>query len=176
MLDVLAAVHLDRWVLPALLVWPALGSMLIFMLGGTTWQAVVDLPWIPDWGARVTLGVDGISLVMIVMTSLLMPLAVYGSWSNVASKVRSYYGLLLILLSGMMGVFTALDLLLFYVFWELVLIPTYFMIGVSGGARRSRASLKYFLFTTLGSLLMLVSIIVVWIAGGARSFNIHTLI
>jgi NADH-quinone oxidoreductase subunit M len=216
--DVLAAVHFDRWVLPALLVWPAIGSLLIFMLGrtplpgrepgfsawrdvraltmvtlvgeallalglwaifepgGTVWQAVVDVPWIPDWGARVTLGVDGISLVMIVMTALVMPLAVLGSWSNVTSKVRSYYGLLLILMSGIMGVFTSLDLLLFYVFWELVLIPTYFMIGVSGGARRSRASLKYFLFTTLGSLLMLVAIIVVWISGGAKSFNIDTLI
>jgi NADH-quinone oxidoreductase subunit M len=218
MRDVLAAVHLDRWVLPALLVWPTVGSMLIFMFGrtplpgrepgfaawrdvraltmltligeailalglwgiyvpgGATWQATVDLPWIPDWGARVTLGVDGISLVMIVMTAIVMPLAVYGSWSNVTSKVRSYYGLLLILMSGMMGVFVSLDLLLFYVFWELVLIPTYFMIGVAGGARRSRASLKYFLMVFVGSLLMLVAIVALWVAGGARSFNVDTLV
>ncbi len=218
MRDLLGAAHLSTWVLPALLFWPAIGSMLIFMLGRTAvvgressfaswrdvrvltmitligeavlaiglwivfdpasaaWQAPVTLPWIPDWGARISLGVDGISLVMIVMTALLMPLAVYGSWSNVTSKIRSYYGLLLILLTGIMGVFVSLDLLLFYVFWELVLIPMYFMIGVSGGARRTRASLKYFLFTTFGSLLMLVAIVVLWIAGGSTSFDVDTLI
>jgi NADH-quinone oxidoreductase subunit M len=218
MRDALAAVHFARWVLPALLVWPFIGSLLIFMLGrtslpgrepgfsawrdvrvltmitligeslmsiglwiiydpnGPAWQATMDLPWIPDWGARVSLGVDGISLVMICMTSIVMTLAVFGSWSNVTSKIRSYYGLLLILLTGIMGVFTSLDLLLFYVFWELVLIPTYFMIGVSGGARRSRASLKYFLFTNVGSLLMLVAIIVLWVASGSKTFNIDALV
>jgi NADH-quinone oxidoreductase subunit M len=214
----LAAVHFTVWVLPALLVWPFLGALLIFMLGrtslpgrepgfsawrdvrvltmitligealmaiglwivfdpaGAVWQATMDLPWIPDWGARVSLGVDGLSLVMILMTALVLPLAVLGSWGNVTSKIRSYYGLLLILLTGIMGVFMSLDLLLFYVFWELVLIPTYFMIGVSGGARRSRASLKYFLFTNVGSLLMLVAIIVLWVASGSRSFNVDDLV
>ena len=218
MRNALAAVHFAVWVLPALLVWPFLGALLIFMLGrtslpgrepgfsawrdvrvltmitligealmaiglwivfdpaGAVWQATVDLPWIPDWGARVSLGVDGLSLVMILMTALVLPLAVLGSWGNVTSKIRSYYGLLLILLTGIMGVFMSLDLLLFYVFWELVLIPTYFMIGVSGGARRSRASLKYFLFTNVGSLLMLVAIIVLWVASGSRSFNVDDLV
>jgi NADH-quinone oxidoreductase subunit M len=165
MRDVLAGLQLESWVLPALLVWPLLGALLIFMFGRTArpgqdpgfapwrdvrvltmivligealmslglwavfepgasgWQAKVDLPWIPEWGAGLTLGVDGISLVMVMLTTLLMPLSVLASWRNVTSKIRSYYGLLLILMTGVLGVFVALDLLLFYVFWELVLIP-----------------------------------------------------
>ena len=218
MRDVIAALHLDQWVLPALLVWPLLGALLIFMYGRTAlpgrdpgfapwrdvrvltmivligealmalglwaifdptltdWQARVDMPWIPDWGARVTLGVDGISLVMVLMTTLLMPLAVFASWRNVTSKIRSYYGLLLILVTGMIGVFVSLDLLLFYVFWELVLIPMYFMIGVSGGKDRTRASHKYFIAAFIGSLLMLVAIVAFWVAGGSRTFNYDALL
>jgi NADH-quinone oxidoreductase subunit M len=218
MRDALAALRLESWVLPALLVWPLIGALLIFMFGrtarpgqapgfaawrdvrvltmivlvgealmslglwaifdpGTTgWQARVDLPWIPEWGAGLTLGVDGISLVMVLLTTLLMPLAVLASWANVTSKVRSYYGLLLILTTGVLGVFVSLDLLLFYVFWELVLIPMYFMIGISGGAERARASHKYFLAAFVGSLLMLVSIIALWVAGGSQSFNLDALL
>ncbi|MDF1501463.1 NADH-quinone oxidoreductase subunit M [Roseisolibacter sp. H3M3-2] len=218
MRDVLAALRLDAWVLPALMVWPLLGALLIFMFGRTArpgaapgfapwrdvrvltmivligealmsvglwaifdpgvtgWQARIDLPWIPEWGAGLTLGVDGISLVMVLLTTLLMPLAVLASWDNVRSKVRSYYGLLLILMSGTLGVFLALDLLLFYVCWELVLIPMYFMIGISGGRERARASHKYFLAAFIGSLLMLVSIIALWVAGGSQSFNLDALL
>jgi hypothetical protein len=124
------------------------------------------LPWIPAWGANIALGVDGLSLVMIAMTGLLMPLAVLGSWRNVGERPVSYHALLLVLTAGTMGVFLALDLLLFYVSWELVLIPMYFMIGVSGGEGRQRASLQYFLIATLGSLLMLVAIVALWSAAG----------
>jgi NADH-quinone oxidoreductase subunit M len=143
--------------------------------GASAWQARFDLPWIPEWGARVTLGVDGISLVMVAMTGLLMPLAVLGSWRNVGEKPVSYYALLLVLTAGTMGVFLSLDLLLFYVCWELVLIPMYFMIGVSGGEGRQRASLQYFLIATLGSLLMLVAIVALWSAAGGSTFNLDQL-
>jgi NADH-quinone oxidoreductase subunit M len=135
------------------------------------WQARVDLPWIPDWGARFALGIDGISLVMVLLTTLLMPLAVLGSWTGVREKPRSYYALLLILTLAMVGVFVALDLLLFWVMWELVLVPMYFIIGIWGGERRIYASLKFFIYTTIGSLLMLVAIIYLWMSAGGTSFD-----
>ncbi|MBI2795972.1 MAG: NADH-quinone oxidoreductase subunit M [Gemmatimonadetes bacterium] len=137
--------------------------------------ARLDLPWIQDWGARFTIGVDGISAVMILLTCLLMPLAVAASWQVVTTKIRSYYSLLLILTSGVIGVFVSLDLLLFYVFWELMLIPMYFIIGIWGGTERLRASLRYFLVTMIGSLLMLVAIVVCWQASGGATFGLEAL-
>lgn len=165
----------------AVLIGEALLSVLLwlgFEPGATTWQMRFDLPWIPQWGASITLGVDGLSLVMVAMTGLLMPLAVLGSWRNVGERAVSYHALLLLVTAGTMGVFLALDLLLFYVSWELVLIPMYFMIGMSGarGAERSRASLQYFLMATLGSLLMLVAIVATWAAVGGRGFGLDTLL
>ena len=148
----------------------------VFEPARTGWQARVDLPWIPAWGARLTLGIDGLSLVMIGMTALVMPLAVLGSWRNVAVRPVSYHALLLALVAGVMGVFTAIDLLLFYVAWELVLIPMFFMIGMSGGVRRRGASLKYFILTSIGSLLMLAAIVGLWARGGATSFALDALI
>lgn len=138
------------------------------------WQAYVDLAWIPQWGARFTVGVDGIALVLVLLTTLLMPLAVLGSWSSIREKTHSYYALLLILTTGMLGVFMALDLVLFYVMWEVMLVPMYLIIGVWGGQRRLYASLKFFIYTMTGSLLMLVAII--WLGleagnGGPPVFN-----
>ncbi|MEY3701415.1 MAG: hypothetical protein RI891_707 [Gemmatimonadota bacterium] len=123
------------------------------------WQAMVDLPWIPQWGIRFTVGVDGIALMLVLLTTLLMPLAVLGSWTSVRERTHSYYALLLILTTGMLGVFMALDLVLFYVMWEVMLVPMYLIIGVWGGQRRLYASLKFFLYTMVGSLLMLVAIV-----------------
>ncbi len=123
------------------------------------WQAALDLPWIPTWGVRFTLGVDGIALMMVLLTTFIMPLTVLGSWTSVRTKVRSYYALLLILTTGMLGVFLARDLFLFYVMWEVMLVPMYFIIGIWGGERRIYASLKFFIYTMLPSLLMLVAII-----------------
>ncbi|HEX5831163.1 MAG TPA: NADH-quinone oxidoreductase subunit M [Gemmatimonadaceae bacterium] len=164
----------------------ALGTLVVeLLLAGLLWlahdvdaagfQAVVDYPWIPDWGARLTVGVDGISLAMVMLTAVLMLVAVLGGWTSITSKVRSYYALLLLLTSGIMGVFVSLDLLLFYVMWELMLVPLYFLIGIWGGERRIRASLKYFLFTFPGSLLMLLAIIVTYVAAGSQSFNVEYL-
>ncbi len=104
------------------------------------WQFRVDVPWIPEWGARLTLGVDGISLFMILLTTFLMPLAIQGDWTSVRTRLRTHYALFLVLTTGMIGVFVALDLLLFYVFWELMLVPMYFIIGMWGGERRTYAS------------------------------------
>ena len=128
-------------------------------VNSVAWQAMVDLPWIPQWGIRFTVGVDGIALMLVLLTTLLMPLAVLGSWTSVRERTYSYYALLLILTTGMLGVFMALDLVLFYVMWEVMLVPMYLIIGVWGGQRRLYASLKFFLYTMVGSLLMLVAIV-----------------
>ena len=130
------------------------------------WQAGVDLPWIESWGARFSLGVDGLSLMMVLLTTLLMPLAVLGGWTSVAKKVHAYHILMLLLTMGMLGVFVARDLFLFYVMWEVMLIPMYFIVGIWGGERRIYASLKFFIYTMAGSLLMLVAIVYLgWQAG-----------
>jgi NADH-quinone oxidoreductase subunit M len=125
----------------------------------TGWQASIDTAWIPTWGVRFTLGIDGIALMMVLLTTFIMPLSVLGSWTSIRTKVRSYYALLLILTTGMLGVFLARDLFLFYVMWEVMLVPMYFIIGIWGGERRIYASLKFFVYTMLPSLLMLVAII-----------------
>ena len=124
-----------------------------------SWQAYVDLPWIPMWGTRITMGVDGIALMLILLTTLLMPLVILGGWTSIREKVHSYYALLMALTTGMLGVFVALDLVLFYVMWEVMLVPMYLIIGVWGGQRRLYASLKFFIYTMIGSLLMLVAIL-----------------
>jgi NADH-quinone oxidoreductase subunit M len=137
----------------------SLGLWFSFDPANPGWQAALDLPWIPTWGVRFTLGVDGIALMMVLLTTFIMPLTVLGSWTSVRTKVRSYYALLLILTTGMLGVFLARDLFLFYVMWEVMLVPMYFIIGIWGGERRIYASLKFFIYTMLPSLLMLVAII-----------------
>src|SRR5690348_3473487 len=123
------------------------------------WQQRFDLRWIPVWGARFTVGLDGISLMMVLLTTFIMLLASYGSWTYIRRKTGAYYALMLLLTTGMLGVFMALDLFLFYVMWEIMLVPMYFIIGIWGGQRRIYASLKFFIYTMLGSMLMLVGII-----------------
>ena len=128
-------------------------------VGSPEWQATFSLPWIPAWGMRFALGVDGIAMTLMLLTTLLMPLAVLGGWTSIREKIHSYYALLMVLTTGMLGVFMALDLMLFFVMWELMLVPMYLIIGVWGGQRRLYASLKFFLYTMSGSMLMLVGII-----------------
>ncbi|MEJ7758937.1 MAG: NADH-quinone oxidoreductase subunit M [Gemmatimonadaceae bacterium] len=130
------------------------------------WQAAVDAAWIPMWGIRFTLGLDGIALMMVLLTTFLMPLTVLGSWTSVKTKVHSFFALMLVLTSGMLGVFMARDLFLFYVMWEVMLVPMYFIIGIWGGERRIYASLKFFIYTMLPSLLMLVAILYLGIHAG----------
>jgi len=133
-----------------------------FEIGRVGWQNYVSEPWIPDWGISYALGVDGISLLLILLTTFLLPISVLVSWDQIKEKERAYYAMLLILVTGILGVFVALDLFLFYVFWEVTLIPMYFLIGVWGHERRIYAAVKFFLFTALGSLLMLVAILVLF--------------
>ena len=122
-------------------------------------QFVLDLPWIPAWGIRYTVAVDGISLFMVLLTTFLVPLSVLGSYAYITTRERGFYALMLALTSGMIGVFVSLDLFLFYVMWEVMLIPMYFIIGVWGGERRLYAAIKFFIYTFFGSLLMLVAIL-----------------
>jgi NADH-quinone oxidoreductase subunit M len=132
-----------------------------------TLQLTSSTPWIPAWGISYAVGIDGISLMMVLLTTLLMPLCVLGSWNYITERERGYYAMLLTLLTGVLGVFVATDLFLFYVFWEVMLIPMYFIIGMWGGKNRLYAAIKFFVFTMAGSLLMLVAILVLaWAVAG----------
>ena len=118
-----------------------------------------DAPWIPAFGIRYTLGLDGISLLMVMLTSLTFCVALAVSWNAIKERVVLFLTLMLIMETGIMGVFLALDLALFYLFWEIMLIPMFFLIGVWGHGRNIYSTIKFFLFTMLGSLLMLLAII-----------------
>ena len=144
----------------------SLGLWWVVAPGETGWRAVVDLPWIQTWGISFAVGVDGISVMLVLLTTFIMPLVVLGGWTSVRTKVHSYHALMLILTTGMLGVFVARDLFLFYVMWEVMLVPMYFIVGIWGGARRLYAALKFFLFTMVGSLLMLVAILYLGIKAG----------
>ena len=194
----LGSLAYDRWAIAALLWLPVLGAAAVLLapaararqiaLGvtlvefvvslGLWWayepaggavQLVVQRPWIPGWGIQYYVGIDGISLAMVLLTTFLMPLAVLGSWKGITQRERGYYALMLVLTTGMIGVFVSLDLFLFYVFWEVMLVPMYFIIGVWGGKGRLYASIKFFLYTMVGSLLMLVAILVLYFAAGRAS-------
>ena len=121
-------------------------------------QLVERAPWMPGFGIQYLVGIDGISLFLVLLTTLLMPVAIVASWS-VKDRVKEYLIFMLLLETGMLGAFVALDLFLFYVFWEVMLVPMYFLIGVWGGTRRIYAALKFVVYTMSGSLLMLVAII-----------------
>jgi NADH-quinone oxidoreductase subunit M len=131
--------------------------------------------WIASIGARYHLGVDGISLWLVLLTTLLMPISILSSWTAVTKRQAAYYVLLLLLESAMIGVFVSLDLLLFYLFFEASLIPMFFLIGIWGGERRTYAAIKFFIYTAVGSLLMLVGIIALYFihqgATGVGSFD-----
>ncbi len=212
MQDFLVQINYNAWILPALLLIPLAGAVLLLALGsfssddgtleaapsarmialvifvlefvvsmglwwsydpgGSRWQATYDHWWIIPWNARLSMGIDGISLMMVLLTTVIMPLAVLGSWTSIRMKVRSYYALMLVLTTGMLGVFVARDMLLFYVMWEIMLVPMYFIIGIWGGERRIYASLKFFVYTMAGSLLMLVGILYLWNASGVPSQNL----
>jgi len=205
----LQSIGYDSWVLPALLIIPLVGAIILLGLSQTTdsdaevsganataraitfgvfliefivslglwwtfdpantgWHAAIDAQWIPMWGIRFTLGIDGIALMMILLTTFIMPLTVLGSWTSVKTKVHTFFALMMILTSGMLGVFMARDLFLFYVMWEVMLVPMYFIIGIWGGERRLYAAIKFFIYTMLPSLLMLVAILYLGVHAGAN--------
>jgi len=127
--------------------------------------------WIPSLGIQYHVGIDGISLFLVLLTTVLTPIAILSSWNSIEKRVREYYVFMLVLETGMIGVFVALDLFLFYVFWEVMLVPMVFLIGVWGGQRRIYAAVKFFLYTMVGSVLMLVAIIALYFLNGATTFD-----
>jgi NADH-quinone oxidoreductase subunit M len=197
MRELLASIYFDHWILHALILLPLAGTVPV-LLGeergakrmalvittlelilslGLWWafdpsqagmQLVSSAPWIPRWGVNYRVGIDGISLLMVLLTTVMMPLSVLASWTSITRRERAFYALMLTLLTGLVGVFIALDLFVFYIFFEVMLIPMYFIIGIWGGANRLYAAIKFFIYTMAGSLLMLVAIVVmVWKIGSA---------
>lgn len=216
----LSSIGYDRWVLPALLVIPMAGALLIWVqgaLGGRppragdqptgadeiatgvagaprviafltflvefvvslglwwafdpvtpNWQFAFDKPWIPAWGVHFAIGIDGMAMMMILLTTFIMVLSSLGSWTYIRTRTHSFYALMLLLTTGMLGVFMSLDLFLFYVMWEVMLVPMYFIIGIWGGERRIYASLKFFIYTMVGSMLMLAAIVYIGITARNR--------
>jgi NADH-quinone oxidoreductase subunit M len=155
--------------------------VLHFSLGADGYQFVESAEWIPSIGAKYTLGIDGISFLLVMLTTLLGMLAILSSWAAIQNRTKEYYILLLLLQTGMLGVFMSLDFFLFYVFWEVMLVPMYFLIGVWGSERRLYAAIKFFLYTLAGSVLMLLGILALYFnaakaPGATATFDIPTLL
>ncbi len=129
--------------------------------------------WIPSIGVQYIFGVDGISILFVLLTTLLGLISVASSWSAITVRVKEYYIFMLLLQTGMLGVFMALDFFLFYVFWEVMLVPMYFLIGIWGGGNKLYAAIKFFLYTLFGSVLMLLGILAVYFYYGAKT-GTHT--
>jgi NADH-quinone oxidoreductase subunit M len=134
-------------------------------------QFVVNRPWIPNLGVSYHVGLDGLSLWLVILTTFLTPVALLGSWHSIHARVKGFNVFMLLLEAGMLGVFVALDLFLFYIFWEAMLIPMYFLIGVWGHERRIYAAVKFFLYTMAGSVLMLVAFLALYKASGQGTFD-----
>lgn len=134
-------------------------------------QMVIDLPWIQvaGWTISYHMGIDGLSILLLLLTTFLTPLSILSTWSAVEERVKDFMVFFLLLEVGMVGVFLAQDLFLFYVFWEFTLVPMYFLIGIWGGPRRIYAAIKFFLYTMAGSILMLLAILWLGIQGGTFS-------
>src|SRR5512136_1067852 len=157
-----------------------LGIVLFFQFDPNLYEmqfAELKARWFDIGGLTVnySVGMDGISFLLVELTLLLGPVVILSSWSAIQERVKEYHILMLILQTGMIGAFVALDFFLFYVFWELMLIPMYFLIGIWGGGRKIYAAIKFFLFTMAGSVLMLVAIVYVVIQPELRTFDIVTI-
>jgi NADH-quinone oxidoreductase subunit M len=134
-------------------------------------QLVVRVPWIQiaDWTIEYHLGIDGLSLLLVLLTTFLTPISILSTWTAVEERVKEFMAFFLLLEMGMVGVFLAQDLFLFYIFWEFTLVPMYFLIGIWGGPRRMYAAIKFFLYTMAGSILMLLAILWLGLEGGTFS-------
>src|SRR2546426_8323142 len=135
----------------------------------TGYQFEENRPWMPTLGAAYHVGIDGISLLLVLLATFLMPLALASAWGVIEDRLKEFMATMLILETGMLGVFVSLDLFLFYVFWEAMLIPMYFIIGVWGGPNRIYAAVKFVLYTMVGSVLMLVAILALYYQYGAAT-------
>jgi NADH-quinone oxidoreductase subunit M len=129
-------------------------------------QFVEKSEWIPSWGINYFIGIDGISVLFLFLTTILSILCVLVSWKAIENKTKEFHIAILTMEAGMLGVFVSLDFFLFYLFWEAMLIPMFLLIGVWGGQNRVYAAIKFFLYTLVGSVLMLVGIVVLYYAGG----------
>ena len=161
--------NLVRGIAVATSVVTFLGTLLILMRYDANvpgLQLVDRFDWIPSWGIQYFLAVDGLSILMVLLTSFISMLAIASTWNAIHTQVKQFYIFILLLEMGMMGVFLAQDLFLFYIFWEFTLVPMYFLIGIWGGARRVYASIKFFLYTMAASLLMLLAILYMGITNG----------
>jgi NADH-quinone oxidoreductase subunit M len=136
-------------------------------------QFVERASWIPALGVQYLIGIDGISLLLVILTTLMGFLSVLSSWTAIEDRVKEYYAMFLLLQVGMIGVFVSLDFFLFFVFWEVVLVPMYFIIGVWGGPRKLYAAIKFFLYTLAGSVLMLLGILTLYFQH-AQQFGTYT--
>lgn len=137
-------------------------------------QFVERYPWIPDFNINYFLGVDGLSMPMVLLCALICPLCILASW-GIEKGVKGYHFLFLLLETGMMGVFVSLDFFLFFVFWEVMLLPMYFLIGIWGGPRKEYAAIKFFIYTLVGSVLMLLVIIYSYLASTPHTFDLTEL-
>jgi NADH-quinone oxidoreductase subunit M len=185
---VLESIGYSGWVLTALLLVPAIGmavvlagreehakyaalavSSLVFLVSMPLWfahnaatptfQFGASAAWIPQWGIHYRVGIDGISVLLVLLTTALFPITILGSYNYIARRNKAFYAMMLLLEAGVLGVFISLDLFMFFMFWEIMLVPMYFIIGIWGGERRVYAAIKFFLYTAVGSLLMLVGIL-----------------
>jgi NADH-quinone oxidoreductase subunit M len=193
MLPLLDSIGYGDWILHALL-WLPLVGMALVLLGPETrakqlafvWSVVLlvlslglwwafdptvgtfqfesSIPWIASWGVSYAVALDGISLFMVILTAFTTAVAILGSFNYIKKHEKAFYALMLLMETGVIGVFISIDLFLFYVFWEITLIPMYFIIGVWGGERRIYSAVKFFLFTAFGSLLMLVALLYLFFA------------
>lgn len=147
-----------------------------FNLADPDLQMVVDLPWIPlaGWQIHFHLGVDGLSILLLLLTTFLTPISILSTWTAVEERVKEFMLFFLLLELGMVGVFLAQDLFLFYIFWEFTLVPMYFLIGIWGGPSRMYAAIKFFLYTMAGSILMLLAIL--WLGIYQGSFQLPELV
>ena len=140
---------------------------------------VYEADWIPALGVKYVVGVDGISMLLVLLTTLLGSIALLSSWNAIGRRVKEFYAFMLLLQTGMIGVFVSLDLFLFYIFWEVMLVPMYFIIGVWGGQRKIYAAVKFFIYTLLGSLLMLLGILALYLyhesVTGVATFDVRVL-
>ncbi|MEX2264219.1 MAG: NADH-quinone oxidoreductase subunit M [Bryobacteraceae bacterium] len=172
----------------AIRLWANVASFACFLVSlpllfafdsGKDFQFVERMPWIPTLGAEYHLGIDGLSLMLVLLTTLLGFLSILSSWNAIQDRLKEYYSFFLLLQTGMLGVFMALDFLLFFVFWELVLVPMYFIIGIWGGPRRVYAAIKFMIYTLIGSVLMLLGILTLYYLHFSQfqvySFAIHDL-
>ncbi len=161
--------HTIRWVSLATTVITFVMTLLMlaaFNSGDPDLQLVTYMSWIPQWGISYYVGVDGLSILLVLMTSFIMPSAILVSWKSIKERVKLYYAFMLLLQWAMIGVFVAQDLFLFYIFWEVTLIPMYFLIGIWGAENRVYAAVKFFLYTMAGSILMLLAILFLGNEGG----------